>query len=486
MEKSKLEALHLSLVSKNALYKLLGDGVGIVCNFVFMTYAARRLGADGFGVLGTTLLITELVGAGTELGLTTLVARDVARSDGGADRLVRNIVGLRLVLSPFVPLISLLGCMLFGYNANRLMVVAVMSLATSLILLSSIFNALFQGMQRLDIVSIGKVTESLGRLMLAVLVFQFTNSVLLLSGAYVVSNAVWLLIAAIIFAPRIANLKPLIEVEAWRSILAKSLPFWGSAALVLFSYRINPLLVSLLYGDETTGIYLATYKLRDVLGAIPLAVSSAVFPLFARYHQDSGNLRKIYDLALVAVFAIGLPLAVFVASQAEPIVLLVYGKDFINTVPVLRLFIWYILMIFLNWISGNLLLAIGDQDVVFCISLFEALANLGLGYTLIARRGYLGAAEAILVVELVVFVMFVWRIARHWFRPSHFLLVQCSKLMLGAILMGIVVILCSFLPVIAVAVIACLIYLPALMWVLQDLYGFQRFRSFVPWDDSER
>ena len=64
---------------------------------IFVT--TRYLGASGYGQFALALAFVQMVGLLADLGLLTVVVREISRDPGATERLVGNTLTLRLALS---------------------------------------------------------------------------------------------------------------------------------------------------------------------------------------------------------------------------------------------------------------------------------------------------------------------------------------------------------------------------------------------------
>ena len=84
----------------------------------------RYLGTQEFGVFSTALWLAFIPAALTDLGLTQLTIRDIARSQEDSSVYFSNIFGFRLLISPIAWAIAMIAGLLIGYSAHMLWAVA--------------------------------------------------------------------------------------------------------------------------------------------------------------------------------------------------------------------------------------------------------------------------------------------------------------------------------------------------------------------------
>jgi len=78
-------------IAKNTGVLLVSQIASYILGFFFVMYTARYLGAGGFGILSFALAFTGIFGVFSDLGLSTLTVREVARDKSLARKYFGNI-----------------------------------------------------------------------------------------------------------------------------------------------------------------------------------------------------------------------------------------------------------------------------------------------------------------------------------------------------------------------------------------------------------
>jgi len=86
-------------IAKNFLSLSSGEIISRIFSFIAIVYLARILGVENFGKIGFAQAILVYFMIITELGLTTLGTREIARAKNKIDGYAGNIAAFRLVLA---------------------------------------------------------------------------------------------------------------------------------------------------------------------------------------------------------------------------------------------------------------------------------------------------------------------------------------------------------------------------------------------------
>ena len=84
---------------------------------------------------------------------------------------------------------------------------------------------------------------------------------------------------------------------------------------------------------------------------------------------------------------------------AKQIILLMYGNEYVESISILRLVVWFTTFSYLGIIRNIWLLSEKKQKYLWVINMSGALLNVMLNYCLIPRYGAVGAASASVVSQ---------------------------------------------------------------------------------------
>ena len=390
---------------------LVASGVGRLFQLAYVMVVARVLGLEAFGELATVTAYLAILGVVSDFGLSRLVVRDVARDPGlGRSYLVQSLL-VRTGL-------AVLGALLFGTAMTLLGYSPATQIAAWVGGLS-----LVTGAAALTVVAILSAREEMGR----VAVLSTLVGALTLATAWPVLAAGWGvvgLLGALAFvnlaqaalggwwiwrdglAPRPV---PALSVSAlWRFLLL-GLPYVGFNLLSIVYLRAAPLLLSVLRGAESVGLYMAAFRLVEAFALVPLAVVAATFPVMAvQARAGDGALGRTYGHALRLLGLLALPLAAGTTILAGPLVDLVYGPSYREAGGLLAILVWGLTLLYLNAPVGNVILA-SDRAARYLpwAALHTGASVLVTGW-LAAGSGVRGAAWGYVLAEAAGFVLQLW------------------------------------------------------------------------------
>jgi O-antigen/teichoic acid export membrane protein len=386
-----------SLVAGRVLTLLAGIGATAL--------ASRYLGLDGFGALTLGMAIVSLVALLTDLGMSTMAAREIAREPEREREILGNVRSLGLAFSVGAALL-LLAVAEAAYSSNFEVRRAVLVL--SLQLLTAPFvgaaRAHFQARQRGPLIAIGDVALAVAIFGGSLIAYEadlgFTAMVGAVAAGYVAQAVVMTALM-----PAGLRLAWAVRRDTWNLLLRISLPLGATMIVNYLYFRLDLVLLSILKGEDDVAVYGLAYRVLEGLMVLPAYFMLALFPEIARLTGQRERVDAIVRAALSVMEALALPLVLVFAVFADDVIRVIADQDFADAAWVLRILTLALGVSYLNGVYGNALPALGRQNQLFRWSLVVLACNLVVNVALIPPFGVIGAAVAVVLSELVGFAV---------------------------------------------------------------------------------
>lgn len=186
-----------------------------------------------------------------------------------------------------------------------------------------------------------------------------------------------------------------------KRLFNRSKYFILAAAMVTVFQNTDHIMLKMMVGDEQNGFYTAAITCVTIFHFLYFAIVDSMRPVIlekkkahsAEYEESISGLYSIV-IYVAAVQAIAFVLL------AKPIVIVLYGGDYFETVQVLRVIAWQISFSHMGTVRNIWILAEGHEKYVWRINLAGALLNIVLNALLIPRGGAHGAALASLITQI--------------------------------------------------------------------------------------
>ena len=171
--------------------------------------------------------------------------------------------------------------------------------------------------------------------------------------------------------------------------------------VVLYSNTAN-IMLKLISGETENGYYAAAVTASVVVQFVYLAIIDSARPVILEskktdQKQYEKNISRLYCVIIYLTLAQCIVFTVF----AKLIIQILYGADYLATVPVLRIFMWQHIFAFMGWIRNIWILAEEKHSLLPVINLCGVVVNVALNFCLIPRWGACGAAVASVLTQVV-------------------------------------------------------------------------------------
>jgi len=144
-------------IGRNALYQIVGKSVSTLLGLIAVALMTRYLGKEGFGNYTTIIAYLQFFGILVDLGLTIVTVQMIAERPAETNKIVSNIMTLRLVSAVIFLGLAPLIIWFFPYASLIKIGVAITTLSFFFITLNQILIGVFQKELRTDKVALAEV-----------------------------------------------------------------------------------------------------------------------------------------------------------------------------------------------------------------------------------------------------------------------------------------------------------------------------------------
>lgn len=387
----------------------------MVISFFCLMYMGRYLGPKNFGVITLAIAFSNFFVGFGDLGLTTVLTRDISRDFDKAITYMSNAATIKLIMMICIFGLIILTAFLTGYTAEVIHAIILIALSAVLMNFAQIYFSLFQAVEKMEFQGLIQILYAI--LLLCGVLFA-VNSNLGVNGiavSYLASSVVAVILSALL-SGRILHRKCSfrlfnnlrVERDIWIYLLKESIPFGLSAIFVGVYMWFDTMLLSFIKGEQSVGYYNAANKIVMVFNVIPLSIVGAIFPLMARLHSENSDyLKSSFNRAFKYMVIAGLPIATGITLLADRIITVVFGTNYQASVLPLQILIWPEFFIFCSLVSVVLLNSIGKQFMVTIQCIGAACVSLIINLSLIPLYDYIGTCIANFATYLLSFLFLI-------------------------------------------------------------------------------
>lgn len=403
----------LSLASAEVITKLLA--------FVMIIFIARHLQDVGFGKYSFALAFTSFFAIVSDLGLSTLTIREVARDKSLAGKYLGNILLVKFVLSFVSFLLVVVAINLMHYPPDTTLAVYIAGASVVVTSFNQFFRSIFRAFEKMEYEAVVRVIEKVVVFSLVMCLIYFGYGLIEILSAFLISSVFSLVFSGLIVFKKFAKPKFKVDFSFLKNAIKGALPFGLTAVFVTIYFQIDTVMLSIMQGDAVVGWYNAAYQIIFGLMFIPAAFVGSIFPLMSKYYKSSEeSLKRTYNIGFKYLLIVAIPIMVMGFMFADKIILFLYNLEYAPSISAFRALILVIPIIFLTSLFGPTLQSINKQRIVSYVAGFNALLNVVLNIILIPTYSYIGAAIATVLTEGLGCILMFYFISRFLTKISIF------------------------------------------------------------------
>jgi O-antigen/teichoic acid export membrane protein len=397
-------------LSRHTLLLLVSNVGGAALSFALSVLIGRALGGVGLGAYTVVLAWVFPLSLLVEFGLSTLATREIAKDEQTAADYLDAMTRARLLLGGIAT--AALIVLAPFLSADSLVITGLIISAPMIIILPffSAFTAVFKArgaMWPIPYLNIGMLAA---QVILTALAFLTGGGVIAAMIVNVVTSAGQLLAAWAIWRWKFAPSAPakLRSAPTLTRLLRQAWPFALAALFAALQTRISVILLDNIASTADVGYYAAASRFVEAGRMIPNAFFGALFPALAALALKPDLLRSTFNRAMIGLTVFGVLAGLAALLLAPSLITFAYGDSFAPAAPVLQVLMWSLLFSLLRGGRTLYWYALGREQQVNVVNGAVIVLQLALSLWLIPRLGAVGAAWALLAVEVAGLAL-LWR-----------------------------------------------------------------------------
>jgi O-antigen/teichoic acid export membrane protein len=366
--------------------------------FFVSIFVVRYLGPKDFGLYSYVISFSWLFASFSSLGLESISTREIVKHPELRDQINGTVFFLRLASGIIAFVLIAVTLKLTHEETN-----------TSILILIFSASFIFQAFTSIEYYFRGIVQAKYNAyaLLASIVISSALKVIFILQKApllyFVIASSAEFAVLAVglIIVYRYNKL----SIFNWKysKILATSLikdswPLALSSVLVMIYMRIDQVMIRNMMSDEAVGYYSAAVRICEAWYFIPVTLCNAIFPAIVNAKNVSievynSRMQKLYDLLTWLAIGIAIPVTIF----SDQIILLLFGSEYASAAPVLTIYIWAGVAVFLGVASSQYLISENLTMLSFFRTFIGMIVNVVLNFILIPKYGIIGSAIATLI-----------------------------------------------------------------------------------------
>ena len=392
-------------IAFNFIASSIGRVIGLFFSLASIGLTARALSTEGYGQFSTISAFLFLFMGLADLGLYSLMLREISRPGVDEKYVVSNFFTLRVISLAVFLAIAILAVFCFPYTKEIKIGIIFCSSSIVFMSLSQLLMPIFQKHLDTGKAALAEVVGRIFQFLMALFFFQMNLGLFWFLFSLIFSSAATFAVN-FIYSKKHISFTLGRDVVYLKKIFKMTLPIAASIAFTMIYFRGNTILLSVLQPQKDVGLFNLGYKVLENLTFFPAALVGLIMPFLSKSAVENISgfknvLQKSFNLLSIGA----IPLAFGGLFFSKFIVGILGGRDFIAAESSLKVLLFAVVFIFFGNLAGNALIALNLQKKLAFAYLFGAVFSIFANLFLITKYSYNGAAVGSLLTEGLVSVL---------------------------------------------------------------------------------
>lgn len=362
---------------------------------------ARYLGPTNYGLVNYAAAYTAFFSSLSSLGINSVLVKELIDHPEENGEILGSSIMMRLISGGLSALTIVSVVMIIDRNEPvTIMAVGLASLGL-IVNAFETFNYWFQSKLKSNVTAVA--------LLLAYAITAIYKVYLVVTGKSVIYFALatsidYVCLAAILFLCYKKEKGQILKVSiaTCKRILSHSRHFILPGLMVAIYGQTDKLMLKQMISETEIGYYSTAVSICGMWTFILAAIIDSMYPVIMQSNRagDYKKFEKLNKQLYAIVFYISVLVSIAIAFLAEPIVLILYGIEYLPAVAPLRVITWYTAFSYLGVARNAWIVSMNKQNYLIWVYLASAAANVVLNCMCIPLWGAVGAALASLVAQI--------------------------------------------------------------------------------------
>lgn len=363
-----------------------------------------------------------------DLWLYTLTIREISKDQSKAEKIIGNMMSLRLILWIFVMIFAFwLAFLLPWYSSHAtLFWIIIVAFFTIFNLLNSSVMSLMQAFMKIEFSMISTIVSRSIQIVLMILVLflAFPQSNITDFQApflwILVCGTLWALIQYVMnlyYARKIAKISFLWDLDFMKKMFFQSLPYGIALFLSVVYFKIDIIFLSFLLPQEIANYSIAMYslpmKIIEVLMVLWVFYLNAVLPHLSEYFHNfnAQKIQEILNKSMIFLGSFGMFVLVMWFLFQEHLLQIIATEEYINnslwysSLDVFGVVLGVLVFYFFSSLGNYICIASKNEKKLLYINGIITLVNIIGNIIFIPKYGFMGAAYVTLFSQILLSII---------------------------------------------------------------------------------
>lgn len=394
-----------SLIWKNSLFVSFSTAIRLFTNFLIVVGIARLYGPEEFGQFSIAFTIANLCLIVADFGFDVLIPVEIAKNRDQAVQIGKKYFSMKVILSAISSIIMIVIPFLNSFSEKSSVLIYSLTLYVVFTSFTTFFYAIFRGFEKFEYeTKISFITNSVLLITLGIFGILKT-SIFQMMFVFVASRFIGVILCVIKTTSLVGSNILEFDFTGGKRIINQVLIYGFYFLFGNLFFQIDTIIIGIFKGDHAVGIYQSAFKIMLLLLLIPDIARNSVLPVLSRLYVENREKWKNMSLIFIKVILfIAFPVVLTIFYLSETIISLVYGYNFKDAVPILKIFSIVVLLRYVGEPFVLLLITSNRQKLMTIITIAATVLSFTLNYFIVQKYSLIAVAFVSLTVNLLVVI----------------------------------------------------------------------------------
>lgn len=407
--KQKLEGHNVfKKVAKNSSWIVFQNIFTMILGVVVTGVIARYFGTEKYGIFNYILSITSLFSGIASIGIYHIATKDLTQRPEDEGKILGTSFTIRLIAAILLIIAAETTVCIMTHNDSTSMVIGILLSLMMLFSCSEVIDYYATANLKVKYLAVSKCISYIIFAILKILIVVLKLDIRYYTATYLIEGIIYAIFLSISYKLIHKNIgktcKWSFDKDYAKKLLSNCWYFALSSIMITIYMRIDQVMLGKMIEDKSqVGIYSAAVRIAEMWAFVPNSIISSFKPVIMKYKGENKNkeyvknLQRLYDISsLVSIlFAIGITIF------ARLIIMILYGKAFLEASKILYILIWGIWFGILGNVHYVWLICENKGKYSLFYSATGSISNIIFNAILIPKYGMYGAAIATLISQFI-------------------------------------------------------------------------------------
>lgn len=397
---NRLKILRSNQIVSNTLWIVSERVFQLLISLVLNLITVRYLGPNNYGLINYVGSYIAFFTSICTLGLEGIIIKELLENPLEEGRILGSGIFLR-ILSSFVSSIAIV-VIIYLLNPDDIFIVTIAILQSISLVFRSfeLIDFWYQSKLKSKYTTIIKISSYLVMSAYKVIILILHKDV----RWFAFSTSLDIIVASGLmyyFYRKHSGPKLRINKLTCISLIRQSYHFIFSGLMVSIYAQTDKIMLGTMLNQYYVGIYAAALTVMNLWNFIPMAIITSLRPkvMELKNIDDLSYIKALTKLYSIIIW-LSIIYSLFITIFSKYIILIMYGKDYIECIPILIIIVWGSIFSLIGCARDIWIISEGKQKYSKWFAIMGAFTNLFLNLILIPKYGLYGATIATLITQI--------------------------------------------------------------------------------------